>query len=75
MATAANEVMATAANEVMATAANACTSKPTEEVKALADSGDAEAQLELGYRHHTGRNAVKDVSLAFDCFLAAAAAG
>ena len=59
----------------MAAAAGALRSKPTEEVKALADSGDAEAQLELGYRHHTGRDAAKDVLLAFDCFLAAATAG
>jgi len=36
-----------------------------------ADSGDAKAQLELGFGYH----AAKDFSLAFDCFLVAAAAG
>ena len=46
-----------------------------EEISALADTGNADAQLELGYRYFTGRTVAKDLPHAFSLFQQAATAG
>jgi len=50
-------------------------SETTEQLKKLAENGDSQAQLKLGYLYFTGSRGFKDYEIALDYYNKAAAAG